>query len=209
MRARSSPDAHSCFVCTALFSFPAMAGMMHIPENGGLGAPHTHGPMQCEGPSYVCAYQEVHKQELERLRNCVQRPTAGCFMHADLMWETHIRQTGRRSNPRKSAPVSIAYIPWVRVQDFVKGEEARPDAPCKFVCQGKTSNEQGALMCPRWNSYSAVIRSICNMSVDQHYAFCNVTELRQVRSLLHIILSSTIFANPIPGVQVSLPVWTK
>ena len=149
-----------------------MAGMLHTLENRNHGAPHTHGPSQCEGPSYGSTYQEVHSKELERLRSCLQRPEPGSFMHADLQWASHMRVTGRRSDPRMPAEVSIAYIPWVRVTDFLKGEEARPDAPCKFVCQGKTSNKQGALMFPRWNCYSAVIKCLCNMSFDQNYAIC-------------------------------------
>ena len=163
MRGRSCDDAHSCFECTSSISSPTMAGMLHILESGKQGAPETLGPMHGEGPSYDSTYQEVNKQELDRLRSCVQRPQPGSFMHADLMWATHIRQTGRRSDPRTPAPVSIAYIPWVRVEDFLKGEEGRPDAPCKFVCQGKTSNKPGALMFPRWNSYSSLIRCLCNM----------------------------------------------
>jgi hypothetical protein len=62
------------------------------------------------------------------------------------------------------APVSVAYIPWSRVQDFLKGEEGRPDAPYKFVCQGTPSNQEGKLAFPLWNSYSAVIRCVCNTS---------------------------------------------
>jgi hypothetical protein len=70
---------------------------------------------------------------------------------------------GRRADPRNADTVSVAYIPWARVEDFLKGEEARSDAPCKFVCQGTPTNEKGKLMFPRWNSYSAILRSVCNM----------------------------------------------
>ena len=38
-------------------------------------------------------------------------------------------------------------------------------------------------MFPRWNSYSAVIRCLCNMTDDQDCAFCNVTRFRHVCSL--------------------------
>jgi hypothetical protein len=203
-----------------LSSHTTMANMLHIHQNGNQGAAQTHGPIHGQGPSYVSTYQEVHKCEFERLRSSVQRPEAGSFMHADLLWATRIRQSGRRSDPRTPDPVSIAYIPWDRVEDFVKGEEGRPDAPCKFVCQGKTSNKQSALMFPRWNSYSALLRCLCNMPFDQHsafsnvtefghFAFCLVTEFGQVPSLLHITLSSINFVDPIPDVHVSLPVWTK
>jgi hypothetical protein len=130
-------------------------------------------------------------------------------MHTDLLWASHIRMKGRRSDPRTPASVSVAYIPWGRVQDFVKGEEARCDAPCKFVCQGTTSNKQGDLMFPRWNSYSAVVRCLCNMSFDQDCPFFNVTNFDGLHFLLDNTLSVAIFVDPIPDVQVSLPVWTK
>ena len=113
-------------------------------------------------PSYESIYLQAHKGELERLRSLVQIPHAGTFMHTDLTWTPHIRLKGRGSEPRTEASVSVAYIPWARVQDFVKGEEARTDAPCKFICQGISSNEKGKLMFPRWNSYSTILRCACN-----------------------------------------------
>ena len=60
------------------------------------------------------------------------------------------------------APVSVAYIPWARVFDFVKGEEARTDGHYKFICWGIPSNQQGKLTFPRWNSYFAIMRCVCN-----------------------------------------------
>ena len=111
-------------------------------------------------PSYESTYQEVHKADLERLRGLVQTPEPGTFMHKDLTWAIQIRAKGRRDGPRTQGPVSVAYIPWVRVGDFVKGEEARIDGPCKFVCQGSPENIQGKLRFPRWNSFSAVMRCV-------------------------------------------------
>ena len=116
-------------------------------------------------PTYESTYQEVHKAELDRIRSLVQTPHIGTFMHTDLAWTSHMRVKGRRTDPRTLAPVSLAYIPWARVPDFVKGEEARSDAPCKFVCQGSPSHGKGKLLFPRWNSYSAVIRCVCNMQL--------------------------------------------
>ena len=92
-------------------------------------------------PTYESTYQEVHKQDLERIRSYVQRPEPGPFTHTDVTWDRLIRVKGRRSDP--TPLVSVAYIPWARVDDFVKGEEARSDGPCKFVCQGTTFNKQG------------------------------------------------------------------
>ena len=111
-------------------------------------------------PSYASTYQEVHKAELQWLRGLVQTPEQGTFMHKDLTWAIQIRAKGRRDGPRTQDNVSVAYIPWVRVLDFVKGEEARVDGPCKFVCQGTPSNQQGKLTFPRWNSYSAIMRCV-------------------------------------------------
>ena len=160
-------------------------------------------------PSYESTYHEVHKQELDRVRSCVQSPPPGTFMHSDVYWASHTRVKGRRSDPRTPASVSVAYIPWTRVHDFVKGEEARADGPCKFVCQGRSSHKQGELKFPHWNSYSSVIRYLCNMYSHQHCACSTVTSFEQVRSLLQITLSNTPVVDPTPDVQVSLPVWTN
>lgn len=142
----------------------------HVVENGQYVVEGTHGLMRGVQTSYEATYREVHNQNLDRVRSCVQIPEPGTFMHTDLLWESHIRMKGTGSDPRTPSSVSVAYIPWERVQDFVKGEEARTDGPCKFICQGKTSNKQGDLMRPRWNSYSATIRCICNMSCEVHCA---------------------------------------
>lgn len=131
-------------------------------------------------PSYESTYHETHKVEFERLHSLVQIPQAGTFMHNDLTWTRQMRMKGRGSDSRTQAPVSVAYIPWARVQDFVKGEEGRTDAPCKFVCQGIAKNEEGKLMFPRWNSYSVIIRCACNMRFELHCSSCHVTTLRHV-----------------------------
>ena len=114
-------------------------------------------------PSYESIYQDAHKAEFEWIRSLVQTPEPGTFMHKDLMWAIQTRAKGWRDASRTRAPVSVAYIPWVRVNDFVKGEEARIDGPCKFICQGSPLNIQGKLKFPRWNSYSAVLRCVRNM----------------------------------------------
>ena len=139
-------------------SYAELLSQVHVVIDGNHGNEQSNRMPLGVDPSYESTYQEVHKQDLERLRNCVQKPEAGTFTHTDLLWASHIRMKGRKSDPRIPASVSVAYIPWGRVQDFVKGEEARTDGPCKFVCQGTTSNKEGGLMFPRWNNYSAVIR---------------------------------------------------
>ena len=156
-------------------------------------------------PSYESTYREAHKGEFQRLSSLVQRPEAGTFMHTDLSWGRQIRVKGRRNDPRTDALVSVAYIPWARVQDFVKGEEARTDAPCKFVCQGTSSNEQGTLATPRLYNYSAVIKCVCNLQFEFHSACCNVTTPKLQCGILYLTIPSITCCVP----QVSLPIWAK
>jgi hypothetical protein len=137
-------------------------------------------------PSYETVYQEVQAAEFQRIDSLLQTPNTGTFMHTDLTWESHGRMKGRRSDPRVFDTVLVAYIPWDRVEDFVKGEEARSDAPCKFVCQGSPTNVKGKLMFPRWNSYSAIFRCVCNMQVPLQRACSNVTKSYHVSSLLYM-----------------------
>ena len=152
-----------CVTDAVVQSCGALHTDAHLIPDGHLVSPQPPHMSQSLVPSYESTYQEVHKADLERLRSLVQTPEPGTFMHKDLMWAIQTRAKGRRDGCRTRAPVSVAYIPWVRVQDFVKGEEARIDGPCKFVCQGSPSNEQGKLKFPRWNSYSAVLRCVRNM----------------------------------------------
>ena len=133
-------------------------------HHGKHASEQTRRIMHVVQTTYESTYQQVHAHEFERLRSCVQRPQGGTFMHTDLAWDRHIRVKQVGSDPRSAVHVSVAYIPWARVEDFVKGEEARVDAPCKFICQGVTSHKHGDLRFPRWNSYSDIIRCICNMS---------------------------------------------
>ena len=126
-------------------------------------------------------------------------------MHTNLTWARQIRLKGREIDSRAHAPVLVAYIPWAKIQDFVKGEEARIDGPCKFVCQGTPSNKHGKLTFPHWNNYSAIINCVCNKQIEFHYACCNVTTLKHVCGLHVMTLPSTNCCSP----QVSLPIWTK
>ena len=167
-------------------------------HNGKHSSEQTNGLMDVVQPTYESTYQQEH--ELERLHSCVQRPPGGTFKHTDLAWDRHIRVKRMGSDPRSAVPVSVAYIPWSRVDDFVKGEEARTDAPCKFICQGVTSHKHGDLRFPRWNSFSDVIRCLCNMSLDHLSACSNVTRIKQDRAFLHLTVSSTMFVDPIIGV---------
>ena len=69
---------------------------------------------------------------------------------------------GRRDSPMTHALVSVTYILWAKVFDFVKGKETRTDGPCKYVFWGTPLNQHGKLMFPRWNSHSAIMRCVCN-----------------------------------------------
>ena len=141
-------------------------------------------------PSYKSVYQEVYRAKFNRISTLIQSPNIGTFTHRDLTWACGVRVKGR-TDPRTLAPVSVAYIHWARVQDFVKGEEARSDAPSKFVCQGAPTKAKGKLVRPRWNSYSAILRYICNMQPGLDCACSNVTVFKHLSSLLYVTLTVT------------------
>ena len=151
-------------------SFAALPTNARLPPHEEVAAQRPPPMPRGLDPSYQSTFLEMHKVDLERLCALVQTPKPGTFMHKDLTWATCIRVKGRRDGPRTQNHVSVAYIPWVRVHDFVKGEEARIDGPCKFICQGTVSNQQGKLTFPRWNSYSAVLRCVGNMYFELHCA---------------------------------------
>jgi hypothetical protein len=152
-----------CVTDAVVQSCAALHTDLHLILDGHLASQRPPRMSRGLEPSYESTYQEVHKADFERLRNLVQTPEPGTFMHKDLMWAIQIHPKERRDGSRTRAPVSVAYISWVRVHDFVKGEEARIDGPYKFVCQGSPANGYGKLTFPRWNSYSAVMRCVCNM----------------------------------------------
>ena len=186
----------SSVVRVVLHSSTELQSVGHVFGDGNHGTERSHRMPLGVDPSYETTYHKAHKGEFDRLRSEVQIPKAGTFMHNDQTWIKQIRLKGRKLGSRTHAPVSVAYIPWARVQDFVKGEEARTDGPCKFVCQGTASNEQGKLMFPRWNSYSAIIRCVCNMQSEFHCACCNVTTLTHVCGLGLRTLPNTTCSAP-------------
>ena len=194
------------FVTNAVFPSPTV---MHNEDDVTVNVedasePTLRPPLHME-PSYESTYQEVHKVEFQRIHSLVQTPNIGPFMHTDLTWASHTHTKGRRTDPRTRAPVSVAYIPWARVEDFVKGEEARPDAPCKFICQGTPSNDKGKLLFPRWNSYSAVFRCVCNMQVVFHSACSSVTKCWQVLTMFYMALTWISGSSPHPtGITVNM-----
>ena len=149
-------------------------------HDGNHGTQQAHRMPLGVDPTYESTYLEAHKGEFERVCGLVQTLEAGTFMHTDLTWAKQIRLKGKGTDSTTHVPVSVAYIPWAKVQDFVKGEEARTDGPCKFVCQGTPTNKQGKLTFPRWNNYSAIFRCVCNMRPEFHRA------CRDVTTLLHV-----------------------
>ena len=74
-------------------------------------------------PSYESTYQEVHKADFERLRGLVQTPEPRSFTHKGSDVGNPDPREGFTDGPMTHAPLLVAYIPWVRVHDFVKGEE--------------------------------------------------------------------------------------
>jgi hypothetical protein len=194
------------FVTHALVTSPIG---LHDEDHVSVHAEHVSEPMlrppQHLEPSYESTYRELHKAEIDRIRSLVQTPHIGTFMHSDVTWATHMHTKGRRTDPRTLAPVSVAYIPWARVEDFVKGEEARTDAPCKFICQGTPTNAKGRLLFPRWNSYSSVIRCARNMQLVFHSQCSCVTICSHGPTLLYMALTSTTCCYPRPtGITVNM-----
>jgi len=108
----------------------------HVFRDGNHGTERTHRMPLGVDPSYESTYHEAHKGEFEQLRSLVQIPKAWTFMHTDLRWTRQIRLKGRGIDSRTHTLISVAYISWARVQEFVKGEEARTDGPYKFVRRG-------------------------------------------------------------------------
>jgi hypothetical protein len=178
---------------------------VHVPVHGEPAWELPLRPPQHMEPSYDSVYQDVHRAQLHRISTLVQSPNIGTFTHTDLTWACDVRVKGRRTDPRTPKPVSVAYIPWARVQDFVKGEEARSDAPSKFVCQGAPTNASGKLMFPRWNSYSVIFRYFCNMLPSDDNARFNVTRLPHLSPLLYMTLTVSTWSGPHPtGIIVNM-----
>jgi hypothetical protein len=161
----------------------------HVLVHGEHGSKPTFRPPQHMEPLYETIYQEVHKAEFYRIRSLIQTLNISTFIHTDLTWASHMRVKGRRADPKTLDTVWVAYIPWARVEDFVKGEEACSNAPCKFVCQGTPTNEKGKLMFPRWNNYFAILRCVCNVQLALQCACSYVTIFCHVFSLLYMTLT--------------------
>ena len=97
---------------------------VHLLADGHPTSNQAHCTLRGLELSYESTYQEVHKANFEQLRGLLHTPEPYTFMHMDLMWATQVGAKGRRHGSTTHAPVSVAYIPWARVHDFVKGEEA-------------------------------------------------------------------------------------
>ena len=158
----------SFVVAAVLNSCTELHSVGHNLGDGNPGGERTHCMPVGQDPTYESTYRETHKGEFERVRSLVQRPGAGTFMHQGLTWARQIGLKGKGTNSTTHAPVLVAYIPWERAQDFVKGKEVRTDVHCKFVCKGSPSNKHGKLTFPRWNNYSAIFRCVCNKRSEFH-----------------------------------------
>ena len=118
---------------------------VHLLADGHPTSNQAHCTFYGLEPSYKSTYQEVHKADFEWLRGLVQTPKSYSFMHMDLTWATQIRAKGRRDSPKNHAPISVLYIPWARMHDFVKGEEALVPASLSVMAFHQTNNSGGAL----------------------------------------------------------------
>jgi hypothetical protein len=102
--------------------------------------------------------EEIHFPHRENTLICalaetVQHPPIGPFQREDLIWKAH--RTSSRGVHQDS---EIAVIPWIRLQDFVVGEQNNENFPCKFIKETLKVNKLGTLLQPRANSGSIVIR---------------------------------------------------
>ncbi len=65
-------------------------------------------------------YEHGHQTELHALENVVQTPLDGPFDHEDLLWEIIIWHTRMQQGLHL---VEVAFIPTIRVLDFIVGGE--------------------------------------------------------------------------------------
>lgn len=111
-----------------------------------------------EGPhSY---YLTKYGDRLRRMRDALQSPPPGPFTWKDIHWnlevdkEVQCNDDGDDDNGALSKKESklVAYIPWDRVEDFVKGEESgRKDVETTFVRDKRDPTNVGEKTHFRWN----------------------------------------------------------
>jgi hypothetical protein len=77
-------------------------------------------------------YEHGHQAKLQALENVVQTPPNGPFDHEDLLWEVIVQHIGIQHGP---CLVEVAFIPTIRMLDFITGEEGKDDGQCCFLCK--------------------------------------------------------------------------
>jgi hypothetical protein len=77
-------------------------------------------------------YEHGHQTKLHALENVIQTPADGLFDHEDLLWEVIMQHTRMLQGPHL---VEVAFIPTIRVLDFIVGEEGKDGGRCCFLCK--------------------------------------------------------------------------
>eukprot|EP01018_Ginkgo_biloba_P040165 Gb_09265 [translate_table: standard] len=90
----------------------------------------------------------------------VQEPSANEFSSADLNWT-------KVEGWRQSVD-DVALIPFLRVDDFVKGESSNIECPSKFRVEARRKKPEGSLCKPRVDGYLEYILYWCCYGPDDH-----------------------------------------
>jgi hypothetical protein len=88
----------------------------------------------------------------------IQQPPFGPFSFKDLSWRIELRQTLQHNKETSTMRkmVYVAHVPWVKVLDFLDGEENRGNVQCKLIWKDYQKNE--FLRNPKSNSYYKSMR---------------------------------------------------
>ena len=90
---------------------------------------------------------------MKALKERVQIPPSGSFCMEDLVWTNHVTSGQGRYKSSK-----LAIILWDRLDDFIKGEEHHPHAPCKYTKEIVRVNLPNSLRSPRAHSPALLLR---------------------------------------------------
>ena len=121
-------------------------------------------------------YLQKHMHVLEALRARIQEPPPGPYCHEDLQWKNVdggylvTLDPGLKVEDSSSAK-RVAYIPWLRVPDFVSGEEKkRHDVETLFRCTKRDCQNVGDMKdTMRWNSIFESARYVAHCTLPLHF----------------------------------------
>lgn len=121
-------------------------------------------------------YLQKHVHVLEALRARIQEPPPGPYCHEDLRWENVDRGYVVTPDPGLKVEDSnstkrVAYVPWLRVGDFVSGEERkRHDVETLFRRTKRDCRNVGDMKdTVRWNSILESARYVAHHTLPLHF----------------------------------------